>query len=135
MSALIEELKKEHSEIITLLDKVKELGFYSNEGRKILLSTKDLIILHLKKENEKLYPILRKAAWNDERLKKILNIIARDMENVKNSVLQFYEKYSDASSAFEYAKDYGELLWMIGNRVQREEDILFKEYDNLNQQD
>ena len=102
MSTLIEELKKEHSEILAMLDRIKELGFYSKEGQRIFLSAKDKILLHLEKENEKLYPRIRTAAENDERLMKILNIIAKDMENVKNSALQFYEKYSNPEPPSEY---------------------------------
>ena len=131
MSTLTEELKREHFEIIVMLDEVKELGFLSKEGQKILLSAKDKILSHLEKENEKLYPRIRTAAENDERLKKILNIIAKDMENVTKSALQFYEKYSGGGSGFEYSKDYGEILWVIKNRIQREEDLLFNEYDKL----
>ena len=33
MSTLIEELKKEHSEIIAILKEVKKLGIHSEEGR------------------------------------------------------------------------------------------------------
>ncbi len=38
MSILIEELKKEHSEILAELNEVKELGILSKEGQDKLLS-------------------------------------------------------------------------------------------------
>jgi len=131
--SLIEELKNSHSEIIAMLDRISELGFYSEKGKSLLLSAKDKILAHLEKENEELYPIIRKAASSDERLRRILDIIAKDMEDVKEKALQFYEKYSKGGSDREFSKDYGEILWVIRNRIQREEEILFKEYENCNQ--
>ncbi len=40
MSVLIEELKKEHSEIVAMLNEVKELGIPSKEGQAKLMSAK-----------------------------------------------------------------------------------------------
>ncbi len=40
MSVLIEELKKEHSEIVATLKEVKELGISSKEGQAKLMTAK-----------------------------------------------------------------------------------------------
>jgi hypothetical protein len=40
MSALIEKFKKEHSEILAILNEVKKLGIHSQEGRSKLISAK-----------------------------------------------------------------------------------------------
>ena len=40
MSALIEKYKKEHSEILAILNEVKKLGIHSQEGRSKLISAK-----------------------------------------------------------------------------------------------
>jgi len=44
MSALIEELKKEHSEIVAILKEVKKLGIHSEEGRSRLMSAKEHVL-------------------------------------------------------------------------------------------
>ena len=62
MSALIEELKREHAKIIAMLNEVKELGILSKEGQSRLMSAKKSLLAHLKKEDEQLYPVLRKEA-------------------------------------------------------------------------
>ncbi len=60
MSALIEEYKKEHSEIIKGLKEVDELGILTKEGHaKLMFLTVDLV-KHLWHEDEWLYPVLRK---------------------------------------------------------------------------
>ncbi len=58
MSALIEEFKKEHSEIIAILKEVKKLGIHSEEGRSKLMSAKEYLLEHLHKDNEQLDPVL-----------------------------------------------------------------------------
>ena len=66
MSKLVDELKKEHSVIVETLNKVKNLGFVSEEGQNILLAVKKNLLAHLKKEDEQLYPFLKNAAENEE---------------------------------------------------------------------
>ena len=66
MSELIEEFKVEHSKILALLNEVKKLGIHSEEGRSRLLSAKESLMEHLNKENEQLYPILRKEAEHNK---------------------------------------------------------------------
>ncbi len=44
MSVLIEELKKDHIEIVDLLKEVKELGILSKEGQAKLLSAKRICL-------------------------------------------------------------------------------------------
>ena len=131
MSSLIEELKKEHSDIITMLQTVNKMVFQTEEGRRIILSMQKRIQSHLEKENERLYPVIRKASETDERLKKTLYIIEEDMENVKESFLHFYNKFANSRSSFKFSKDYKEIIWIIRNRIIREEEILFKEYELL----
>ncbi len=51
MSALIEELKREHSEILAILNEVKELGILYKEGQAKLMSIKVSLLEHLWNEN------------------------------------------------------------------------------------
>jgi len=64
MNTLIEELKNDHAEIVKVLTKVRELGIGSKDGQDTLLAAKEGLLAHLKKEDERLYPSLRKAAEN-----------------------------------------------------------------------
>ena len=131
MSELIEELKKEHSEIIAKLSRVKELGVTSNEGLSMLLSAKACLLSHLQKEDSKLYPVLRKEAENNTWLKSNLDIFAADTDNISKSVIGFFDKYSDGGSGLEFFKDSLDLLSILDGRIGKEERILYEEYDKL----
>lgn len=62
MSVLVERLKREHTVIVDVLNKVKEIGINSKEGQGKLLSIKNALLAHLKVEDEQLYPTLKKEA-------------------------------------------------------------------------
>ncbi len=95
MSILIEELKKEHSEILTGLNEVKELGILSKEGQVKLMSLEVSLLAHLEMEDDELYPTLRKEAEHSNSIKDTLELFAIDMENVSKIVREFFEKYSE----------------------------------------
>ncbi len=88
---------------------------------------------HLKKEDERLYPVLRKEAEHNKKLKEILDVFAVDMENVSRVVMEFFDKYSEevvdstAPGAFE------DLLAAFRNRIRNEEDILYDEHEKIKQ--
>lgn len=132
MSDLIEELKKDHVEIVEMLSKVKELGIGTNEGKEMLLSAKGGLLAHLKKEDRKLYPALKTAAERNDSLKHTLEIFAKDMDSVSKTALEFFEKYAHGGSGVEFAKDFGRLAAVLKIRIEKEEKILYPEYKKLN---
>ncbi len=129
MSALIEELKKDHSEIVAILKEVKELGILSKEGQAKLLSAKAHLLKHLNKEDEQLYPVLRKKAEENKQLQDALDLCAMDMENVSRAVQEFFDKYSRGVSGKELQKEFENLFAALDKRVRNEEDILYDEYE------
>jgi hypothetical protein len=70
MSVLTEELKREHSEIVAILNEVEGLDILSIEGQAKLLSAKERFLTHLKKEDEQLYQVLKKEAKDNKLLRK-----------------------------------------------------------------
>ncbi|MFQ5963851.1 MAG: hemerythrin domain-containing protein [Candidatus Scalinduaceae bacterium] len=134
MSVLIEELKKDHSEIVAVLNEVKELGILSKEGQAKLLSAKEHLLTHLNKEDEQLYPLLRKKAEKNKQLKNALDLCAIDMENVSRVVQGFFDKYSrGVIPDTELQKEFENLFVALGKRISNEEDILYDEYEWVNQ--
>ena len=129
MSVLIEELKKDHSEIVDLLKEVKELGILSKEGQAKLLSAKAHLLTHLNKEDEQLYPVLRKKAEKNKQLEDALDLCVIDMENVSRVVQEFFDKYSRGVSGKELQKEFEDLFVALDKRVRNEEDILYDEYE------
>ncbi len=132
MSALIEEFKREHAKIIAMLNEVKELGILSKEGQAKLMFIKAHLLAHLKKEDEKLYPVLRKEAEDNERLKNTLDLFAIDMENVSSVVQKLFDKYSEGEIDENFSINYESLFAALSARIRNEEDALYEEYEEIN---
>ncbi len=134
MSALIDELKKEHSEIVAALNEVKELGILWKEGQAKLMSLKARLLTHLKKEDEQLYPVLRKEAENNKQLESTLDLCAMDMENVSIVVLEFFDKFDRGKiPVTELQKGFQALSEALSKRIKNEVDILYELYEKMNQ--
>ena len=134
MSILIEELKKEHSEILAALNEVKELGILSKGGQDKLMSLEVSLLAHLGIEDDQLYPTLKKEAEHNSSIKDTLDLFAMDMENVSKTVLEFFEKYSDGFSDMdikELSEDFENLLAALTKRIRNEEESLYEEYETL----
>ena len=131
MPKLIEELKKEHTVIVETLNRIKKLGISSAEGKNTLLAAKNILLAHLKKEDEQLYPFLNKVAKNNDNLARILEIFAKDIDIISKTALDFFDKYSTSYSGIEFAKSFGNLFATLSQRISKEEKIIYKKYDEL----
>ena len=128
MSALIEEYKREHSEIIKELKEVDELGILTKEGHaKLMFLTVDLV-KHLWHEDEWLYPVLRKASEHNKKLNEILRLFINGLGNIHEEMLNFIIKYHQGVTDSNFQKEYEKLLNVLSKRIEYEEEILFLEY-------
>ncbi len=132
MVKLIEEFKKEHSLIVDTLSKSRKIGVDSREGQDKILSAKDFILAHLKKEDEKLYPLLRKAAKSSQRLKELLGEFDKDMNEITSYTLEFFNDYT-ATTGSELAMELEKFVTMLERRILREETFLFAEFEKLHE--
>ena len=132
MSELIEEFKRDHAEIMAMLNEVKELGILSKEGQAKLISIKAHLLAHLKKEDEKLYPAIRKEAEDNERLRNTLDLFALDMETVSSVVQEFFDKYSGGEIDGNFSVNFESLSVTLSTRIMNEEDALYEEYEEIN---
>jgi hypothetical protein len=131
MSALIEKFKKEHSEIIEALKEVEELGILTKEGQAKLMSVKAALLEHLKEEDEKFYPILRKEAEQNKKLKEELDIFAKDLENVSKVVLEFFDRFDKGVLGTRLLWDFETLIMVLRNRIMNEEIFLYGYFEKV----
>ncbi|MDH5681306.1 MAG: hemerythrin domain-containing protein [Spirochaetota bacterium] len=131
MSELVNELKKEHDILVTVLNEVKEIGISSQEGKDKLSAAKNGLLAHLKKEDEQLYPKLRVAATSNEQLQRTLDHFLREMEEISSFAIEFFGKYESGGEGVEFIRDFGKLIGGLRGRIRREENILYPEYDKL----
>ena len=92
---MIEELKLDHAELSDLFRKIVHLGITSEEGRKMLNDAKAILLAHLKKEDDELYPVLCETAKDNQNLKLKLESLTKDLGNVARTISAFFEKYAD----------------------------------------
>ena len=135
MSELVNSLKAEHSNIIRMLEEVYELGVDTEEGHNRLMAAKNGLLAHLKREDEELYPALEKAALDDPQMNETLKIFKNDMSSVSVAALEFFAKNCLPSSVKEFALDYEHLAGILMKRIEREEAVIYKYYDQLDRKD
>lgn len=129
---LIKELMDDHIAIRGALEKVSALGHTSQEGKKILLQSKELLIKHLKREDNELYPLLNSEAQKNESLKQTLSIFASEMDKITEAAMAFFNKYTlDNTTNSEFSKDYGRLIGTLNIRIRREENNIYPKFEEL----
>ena len=133
MTILIEELRRDHTEIIEALKKAKELGVDTREGQANLMSLKVALLTHLKKEDDHLYPLLRKEAEHNKLIKNALDLCKIDMENVSKIVLELFDRFSKGILRNDIQDEFEKVLDALDKRIKNEEEILYKEFEWINQ--
>ena len=128
MTDLISKLKYEHNILIDALENIKKLGINSQEAQNKLLSVKTLLLNHLKKEDTELYIVLRKEAETNYELLKILDLFAKDMEEISKFAFLFFSKYFHGDTTNSFSDDFDKLFTAIEVRIKKEENVLFSEY-------
>lgn len=131
MPQLIEELKKEHQELLDALYKIKELSIVKKEGQELLLSIKEQLLEHLRKEDRELYPYLNEKAIHDDNLRNTLDVLAFDMNEITLSVEDFFNRYSKVSQfspPSRYIVECSNLLGKLYGRIHKEERVIYREY-------
>ncbi len=131
MSDLVAELKKEHAAIVAILGEIKAKGIGSKEAQHKLQLAKNGLLGHLRKEDERLYPALRKAAQTDDKVRQMLDSFAAEMAEVSKAALAFFEKYQSGGDGIEFARDFGRLVGTLASRIRNEESILYAAYDSI----
>ncbi len=125
MPDLITTLEHEHKSIMTLLEKARGLGPNSPEGRKILGEATRLLMQHMKRDDEEVFPVLERAADSNGAVKEALRWFVVHRTISAEAVSAVCERLQSPASEFEYAKDFGSLMAIVTNRLQREESILY----------
>ncbi len=133
MSELIEEFKKEHSGFVETFKEVKELGVLTKEGHTKLMSLLPDLLDHLWNEDERLYPVIRKASEHNKKLKEILIFFVNGLGSLHEEILIFMTKYSAGVVMYNtFKREFERLFDALSKRIGYEEDFLYDEYEELN---
>ena len=129
---LVEELKRGHSLIIETLKQARKLGIDTKEGQNEILSAKDTILAHMKKEDEEFYHVLRKAAESNGKLKELIAEFDNDINEISHYSSEFFDN-KNAAMGSNFASEVENFIAILDRRILREETFLFKEFEKLNQ--
>ncbi len=126
---MFEEIKKEHTAIIDNLKNMKKLRIHTKEGQLELLSAKNDILAHIRNEDENFYPVLKKTAASNNRLKETLNAFDKDMAVISKYTLDFFESiFTEEGIDLELALE--KFIEVHTTRIKREEAILYSKCGN-----
>lgn len=121
MKNLVATLRKEHEDLLDLLKDMRALGLNSEEGRQKFFEAKALILDHLKKEDELIYPTLKQhPGWAE-----MSSHFSEEMMGLAPAVLGFFEKYESENISPDYSKDLGRLMGQLKQRISKEEMALY----------
>lgn len=129
---LVEELRNEYISIVETINNIEKLGIYTREGVRELLYAKIDFLAHLKKEDEEFYPKLKKIAKYNREFKKKLDYLSKNIEEVTQFVLQFFDRYSAGGADIRFKSDCERIYSILKARTLNEE-LLFNEYEKLQQ--
>ena len=124
MTALLEQVKKEHEKTNNLIAKIKRLGVHTREGRDKLIEAKDQLLDHLKKDVEVLYPELRKTSEENPNFKGTFEEFEKEMKEISEFCASFFKKYSLGGGGIEFFRDFEKLKNTLESRMQEEESLL-----------
>jgi hypothetical protein len=88
---------------------------------------------HLRHEDERLYPVLRKASEHNNKLKEILSFFVNGLGTIYEEIMRFVIKYNIGAIDSNYQREYERLFGVLRKRIEYEENILYGEYNILNQ--
>lgn len=128
MKELIDTLKNEHRTILAVLGQVKALGISTQAGQEKLLAARDLLMAHMRTEDEQYYPALKKAAESSNELKLLMDYFISDMEAVSKKAVALFDKYAGGGDEAEFAGELKILYVTLKDRIQTEEETLFGKF-------
>jgi hemerythrin-like domain-containing protein len=131
MTTHTEKLKQEHRELLAVLKNAKEQCVSTQEGFDILKNAEDMLLRHLASEDNEVYPALRRAAETDEHIRKTLSFFDKDLAEVSEVANDFFSRYDKGCTDIDFIQDFGTFFVMFKERMAREENVLFPEYDRL----
>jgi Hemerythrin HHE cation binding domain len=132
---LTDRFRRQHRELLRSLDDAYRLRFDTPEGRAKLLEFEPLLLTHLRSEDSSLYTELARAAQSDHNLAWLLGSLKDDLDGIAQAAHHFFRKLEGEAGKvlcpLELACELGRLSGWLKGRIQREETILFPEFERV----
>ena len=119
--SLIDTLKHDHEQIFKLLDESHTLGITTEAGRCKLRQVRATVTAHLKREDLKLYPEMRKHAET----RALGDTYADEMRSISAETLQLFDSLERGDAGVDFARQTGRVISHLRQRMTREEVRLY----------
>lgn len=134
LDLVVEKLEAQHVTLLRMLTIIADENVDYEKRLETLQKSKQVLLAHLKQEDDEFYPIMRAAAQEDQRLQWLLDIYDKIMESAVAEVLNFYALYEDGwknVNRHKFSFDLQSLIGLIRYRIEREESKLYPEYKRI----
>jgi hypothetical protein len=131
MPELIETLRENHKRVFEAMKDAKDSCVSTRDGHRKLMASKERLLAHLDLEDTRFYPALREAARNDRGLHNLLAQFDDDLREVSEVAHDFFERYTEGCTDLDFLQDFGTFFMMLKDRMAKEENVLFAEYERL----
>jgi regulator of sigma D len=131
---LVDSLKADHQKLLSLYGEIK--ADFENKDYPIVAEKlehfKSELQGHLLTENVRLYIYLDRSLASDPTNSELIRGFRREMDNIAKVAMGFINKYSaigvDEDLASHFGKDFATIGKVLGERIQKEESILYPLY-------
>lgn len=127
---LTDTLRKQHV-VLPLVEDIRHHGIRTSEGRDAIRKLHRLIAAHLQLEDSKLYPAL--LAHPDTAV--LAHTCADEVPQLSSKITTFFKAWHDGGENVDFARNHGQLVGSINQRLTRAEIRLYPAYDEHCAQD
>ncbi|MBV35025.1 MAG: hypothetical protein CMP47_06140 [Rickettsiales bacterium] len=133
--ALVDNLKNDHSHLVTLFGQMWELGYQANNPHKLaelVTQFKRDFQAHLLKENVKFYVYLEQNLTDDASSMQLVKDFRNEMNDIAQAVIKFCKRYSKPIKMSvlqeHFPQEYQQVGEVLTHRVSLEENELYTLY-------
>jgi len=131
MSRFITRLQDEHADLVAAVARIRESGYAHAVSWVELVRVRGLMLGHLMQEDRYLYPALIACADRHPVLRDVVHRYQKDLDTVAGAAFAFFRKHGEHRELPDFATDLEELCDRIGERIRKEEALLYPTYAKL----
>ncbi len=128
MSDFIMELKQDHREIVRLFNLSRKSGLTIDQRLETLVAAKEILLAHLSKEDEKLYPVLLNNTVQNNSFNRTAEEFSKGMKRISSIIIKFFAKHEKKPEGIRTSSDFSKVLRLLQIRIEREEKVLYTAY-------
>ncbi len=124
-AVLLDELQREHVAIKAAFEAIRREGIGSKEGQKTFWMVEKLLVTHLEKEDEQVYPALNIRARKDTGLQELLKKSSWEMRHIKQRFQDLSNRLVTDLEDEDIEQEFNQIHETLTERMKMEESHLY----------